>query len=973
MRFMFTFDIYQLFLVIILGYFLPGSILGFALFFNPNKEKKGFSLLESKLIGFSIALVAIPIISFIPMLLGVKFSLLLTYFSISIFYVFAIYFFIKNKAKDKVKYAFEQFNIDSKQKLIDTGLNIILFIILFLTFFVRFQTLGPVYTELDPYYYDYGATQLINSGQVIYDDKTAWVPEVVSSHRGKEVLYLLEAQWYELYTQGGEYNKYLLSTIAAFYPPLVSSLMIFFIYLLIKSATDKKYAIAAIGLLAFMPMNIMKTLAGESEVQPWAFFSLSFFFSSAFLYFNSKLDYRFLFLVILSYFAVYFGCSSISVVQLFLLLFVITKSLLFLLDASNQEQLKSFAIKSAVIAPFILIFTLLMTFYSHSSLNKFGVLLFLVLLFPFMLFYFIKYLISKSIDLNKKTRYISVFILFLFGFLFLISPFSHSLTSFAKSVISIGQFNAPLDRTIAEQKPAGDSYDFELGFPATITKDSIFSLITQPFTLLFNLLIKISDYLFHILLNTKISTDDKQDSLLYVFFIFSVFSLTFEIFLKKSSKLINIGLFFLLLSLPISYIGFHKDKYTIYMGWAFVIMFAVSLYVFSNFFNKQTKKYIYLIGLLILTFSSIFQFFNQTTQSILSVSFAQRFSEDPKAYVSDLKILCNQTKYEKACDFVKDPDNFLSEIQNQYDPNLCVFSLLNNDFSNDLKKVGASLRCNFISPYWLESMEWISKNTPKNARFTSWWDYGHGTNFFGERNTVTRNEHSSHHMIEQTAYSLLQGTPEELKEFMLSHNSTYLILDKEIILSGQIFGAKYGALNYLSCAYTNDTNVNLTPGQSQCEKQHLWENLVVLLNDNSECTISDSLNLKGKFVYDVYTHTPLYCLGKVKTIMGEINGLYYLNKKDENGDLKVVPAVLMTGQIDQNTILINTLYINDPIFIKEEINGSKSYFGAKDSDLPTDFYRSNLYNGFMFDRIPGFEKVFETSDKAVKIFRIKGE
>jgi len=61
---------------------------------------------------------------------------------------------------------------------------------------------------------------------------------------------------------------------------------------------------------------------------------------------------------------------------------------------------------------------------------------------------------------------------------------------------------------------------------------------------------------------------------------------------------------------------------------------------------------------------------------------------------------------------------------------------------------------------WLDSMEWIKNNTPKDAVVAAWWDYGYWISTMGERATLADNSTLSTAIIENIARMLLSNTDE---------------------------------------------------------------------------------------------------------------------------------------------------------------------------------------------------------------------
>ena len=193
------------------------------------------------------------------------------------------------------------------------------------------------------------------------------------------------------------------------------------------------------------------------------------------------------------------------------------------------------------------------------------------------------------------------------------------------------------------------------------------------------------------------------------------------------------------------------------------------------------------------------------------------------------------------------------------------------------------------------------------------------------------------------------------------------------------FGGKYGALNYLSCSRNNETNVNQNPGDSYCEYEHLWEQVYVPTGAQAqECTISSLSGKKGAIGFTLkwapgaggggqLTPVPTYCVAPVALADGRnITGTYYLDRKYENGDLKLNKAMLSYEGADANGVQVySSIYTKDRVWVE---NGE-----LKDGweDRKGKFYDSNLYNGFVLRSLPGFDLVYETPNGEIKVYKAR--
>ncbi|MBM2851784.1 MAG: putative rane protein required for N-linked glycosylation (Modular protein), partial [Candidatus Nitrosotenuis sp.] len=87
---------------------------------------------------------------------------------------------------------------------------------------------------------------------------------------------------------------------------------------------------------------------------------------------------------------------------------------------------------------------------------------------------------------------------------------------------------------------------------------------------------------------------------------------------------------------------------------------------------------------------------------------------------------------------------------------------------------------NIATSDWLDAMDWIKKNTPKDAVIASWWDYGYWITTLGERKTLADNATLIDWQIKLIAKMLL-GTPDEAWKILTS-NKPLEGLDADYVL-----------------------------------------------------------------------------------------------------------------------------------------------------------------------------------------------
>lgn len=105
---------------------------------------------------------------------------------------------------------------------------------------------------------------------------------------------------------------------------------------------------------------------------------------------------------------------------------------------------------------------------------------------------------------------------------------------------------------------------------------------------------------------------------------------------------------------------------------------------------------------------------------------------------------------------------------------------------------------------WQKSMSWVRENTPENAVFAHWWDYGYWVQSIGKRATVTDGGNSVpywNHLIGRYA---LTGTDErKALELLYSHNVTHFLIDSTDIGKYTAFSSIGSDENYDRYSWIN--------------------------------------------------------------------------------------------------------------------------------------------------------------------------
>lgn len=90
---------------------------------------------------------------------------------------------------------------------------------------------------------------------------------------------------------------------------------------------------------------------------------------------------------------------------------------------------------------------------------------------------------------------------------------------------------------------------------------------------------------------------------------------------------------------------------------------------------------------------------------------------------------------------------------------------------------------------WQKAMAWVRENTPVDAVFAHWWDYGYWVQSIGERATILDGGNAVGYWNYFMGRNVLTGTNEkEALDFLYAHNGTHLLIDSTDI-------GKYGAFS----------------------------------------------------------------------------------------------------------------------------------------------------------------------------------
>ncbi|MFH0832028.1 MAG: STT3 domain-containing protein [archaeon] len=132
---------------------------------------------------------------------------------------------------------------------------------------------------------------------------------------------------------------------------------------------------------------------------------------------------------------------------------------------------------------------------------------------------------------------------------------------------------------------------------------------------------------------------------------------------------------------------------------------------------------------------------------------------------------------------------------------LCVIFLILlpsiNSFAASTIDEAKMSRPGYYEVLWQKAMAWVRANTPVNAVFSHWWDYGYWIQTIGERATFLDGGNAYGYWDYQMGRHVLTGQSEqEALEVLKTHNVSYLLIDPTDIGKYSAYSSIGSDLNY---------------------------------------------------------------------------------------------------------------------------------------------------------------------------------
>jgi asparagine N-glycosylation enzyme membrane subunit Stt3 len=234
---------------------------------------------------------------------------------------------------------------------------------------------------------------------------------------------------------------------------------------------------------------------------------------------------------------------------------------------------------------------------------------------------------------------------------------------------------------------------------------------------------------------------------------------------------------------------------------------------------------------------------------------------------------------------------------------------------------------------WHYAMNWVKENTPKEAIFAHWWDYGYWVQTIGERATLTDGGHPNFWFTYSSArYVLTSPTPDTALSMFKSIGIDYFLIDSTDL-------AKYGAFSSIGSDETGTDRRSWIPVMPADERQtQETANGTVKIYAGGTGTDKDIIyEGDGKRIFLPEGRTGLggiilqYSQGGNEISFSQPRGAYFYNNQRYdlpirylyydgkvldfgsgiNATLRIIPAVVQTAQGIQVDSLGAVIYLSE--------------------------------------------------------------
>ncbi|MCS7134490.1 MAG: hypothetical protein NZ889_01375 [Candidatus Pacearchaeota archaeon] len=346
----------------------------------------------------------------------------------------------------------------------------------------------------------------------------------------------------------------------------------------------------------------------------------------------------------------------------------------------------------------------------------------------------------------------------------------------------------------------------------------------------------------------------------------------------------------------------------------FIFFFLFSRYSATSILNGENtiSKILYFSGLGIFLFVLLYNYTTKDKKDFQNVNFAYIFILS-SLFWSFVSIRGAIRLFFIISPFVTLPVSFLPTKLSEYvkgeeTKKIAIISvvivlslLLLTAFIKYEKITRNAARWTIPSAYnqqWQRAMAWVRENTPKEAIFVHWWDYGYWIQSIGERPTVTDGGHHTPFWDHTTARYLMTAQNEKTAlQLCKAHNVSYFLIDSTEI-------GKYPAYSSI--------------GSDETGKDRLsWISTFILDEKQTQETRNETL-----YIYVGGTLLDQDIIYKGQVFPMEKAGIVAFIVSIRNNEIKKIEAILIYNQ-QQFKIPIKYYYYEKMHILEENENALK--------------------------------------------------
>lgn len=684
-------------------------------------------------------------------------------------------------------------------------------------------TLGP---DLDPFLFLRWAEYIVQHGYLMINDTMRYVPLGYDTSGEMKLLSYMIAWFYYLISF---FVKDATVTYAAIIFPVVMFALtciafFFFVRIIFYDSFENKIypnliALISVLFLAVIPSLLPRTIAGipEKESVGFLFISLSLYFIIK--SFKSK-DY-----IKTGIYGVLSGLTTACLALvwggvIFVFMTIgLSAFFYFMLGQTGKKELLGLIAWIITFIPITMFFSTRYTINSYiistSTMPAFATLFFIFI----QIFIYPKIKGMKFIKVSKE-KYkipdmiiiltISGIILVALSFLilrynFITEQFNELINSFVRP-LATNRFLV----TVAENRQPYFTDEWKSSFGPVISGIPIF----------FWMFFLGSIFLFYNMVN-KLEKRDRK--ILTVGYVLAIFSIIFSKYSPES--LLN---------------GASSLSLVVYFGGMFIFI-CISLYLIINY-NKNGKLDLFKLNFEYIILFTLF--FISLLAARGGVRFVMVLIPSVSALASYLIVIC--------CKNYIDSKEETKKIIYLFITIILILSAIFCFYAFYQESVNQAnvFHPNVYTWQWQRAMSWIRDNTPTNAVFAHWWDYGYWVQSIGKRATVLDGGNAIVYWNHLIGRHVLTTPNDNLAlEFLYTHNATHLLIDSTDIGKYTAFSSigsdeNYDRLSYIptfsldtkSTKETKNGLVYFYTGGAGIDQDLIWKNNgseIYLMKENS--------------------------------------------------------------------------------------------------------------------------------------------